>query len=92
MKILLTGASGQLGFDVVKELKIRGYTDLYLPTSKELNLEDKESITLYFQNINPNIIIHCGAYTAVDKAEDEEEKCLKVNSYGTELLVEQAIR
>jgi dTDP-4-dehydrorhamnose reductase len=90
MKILVTGASGQLGFDVVKELNKRGYNDLYLPTSKELNLEDKDSITLYFQNIHPNIIIHCAAYTAVDKAEDEQEKCLKVNSFGTELLVEQA--
>lgn len=92
MKVLVTGYSGQLGYDVVRELKNRGYADeeIFCPSSKELNLTDPASINKVVESINPDVIIHCAAWTKVDLAEDEKEACLMVNGMGTKCLVEAA--
>jgi dTDP-4-dehydrorhamnose reductase len=85
MKILVTGHSGQLGYDVVKEGLRRGL-DLYGVGSKELDITDKDSVNKYMNNLKPDAIIHCAAYTAVDKAEDDKENCWNVNVEGTKYL------
>jgi dTDP-4-dehydrorhamnose reductase len=92
MKVLVTGYSGQLGFDVVRELLTRGFKkeDILTPSSKEMNLTDEESVHNVVNNFKPDVIIHCAAWTKVDLAEDEKEACLNVNGLGTKYLVEAA--
>lgn len=81
--ILVTGANGQLGFDVIKELNKRNIKCLGID-KEELDITDSNAVNDYVTKLNPNCIIHCAAYTAVDKAEDESEICYKVNVEGTE--------
>lgn len=81
--ILVTGVNGQLGFDVVKELKRRNIECLGIDI-KDLDITDSNATVEYISNLKPECVIHCAAYTAVDRAEDEVETCTKVNVYGTE--------
>ncbi|MBY6837707.1 MULTISPECIES: dTDP-4-dehydrorhamnose reductase [Clostridium] len=81
--ILVTGANGQLGYDVIKELKKRNI-ECIGTTRKELDITNYNEVSKYIEELKPECVIHCAAYTAVDKAEDEEEICRKVNVYGTE--------
>ena len=80
--ILVTGITGQLGFDVVKELERRG-EKVIGTTRKEINLTDEESVKKFILEKKPDAVIHCSAYTAVDKAETEAELALTVNGLGT---------
>ncbi len=90
MKIIVTGVKGQLGYDVVRELKLRGYNDILGIDIEDLDITNHEAVDAFFQNNIPNVIVHCAAYTAVDKAEDNVDLCTKVNVTGTKHLVEQA--
>lgn len=82
MRVLVTGAGGQLGYDVVKRLDENSIE--YLATDKnELDITDEAQTKKYITKYNPDVVIHCVAYTAVDKAEDERELCYKINVVGT---------
>jgi len=85
--ILVTGATGQLGMDVVSELKRRGMIHLGIG-SADLDITDAEAVQRFFKEQMPTCVIHCAAYTAVDKAEDEQELCMRVNADGTENLAQ----
>ena len=82
MKVLVTGVKGQLGYDVVKRL------DKLNIENKGVDIEDfdltkEDEVFAYVENYKPDIIIHCAAYTAVDRAEDDKELCKSVNCDGT---------
>lgn len=85
MRILVTGTQGQLGYEVQKELEHRDIQVL-APTMEELDITDEAKVSDYFAKSQPEAVIHCAAYTNVDKAEDEEELCFRVNVKGTEYL------
>lgn len=87
--ILVTGSTGQLGSDVVKELLKRGYSTLS-PNRSELNLCSEDNIRNYISNSNCEAIVHCAAYTQVDKAEDEKDLCIKINATATKHIVKCA--
>lgn len=87
MKVLVTGATGQLGWDVMKELEKRGI-DCRGIGSKDLDITDRKAVMQYIGTYRPDAVIHCAAYTAVDKAEDEPEICRKVNADGTSYIAE----
>ena len=87
--ILVTGSTGQLGSDVVKELLKRGYSTLS-PNRSELNLCSEDNIRNYILNSNCEAIVHCAAYTQVDKAEDEKDLCIKINATATKHIVKCA--
>lgn len=87
MKVLVTGATGQLGWDVMEALKRRGI-DCRGTGSKDLDITDWEAVMQYIGTYRPDAVIHCAAYTAVDKAEDEPELCRKVNADGTTYIAE----
>ncbi len=91
MIALVTGASGQLGHDLVISLKERGYETLS-PPHNELDFSDKISVDAYFADNKPDIVFHCGAWTAVDLAETEKEKCRKTNVDGTRFITEACRR
>ena len=88
MAILVTGASGQLGYDVVKYFESNGF-DVYSPTHSELDITVKDEVTSFFQGKIIDAVIHCAAYTKVDFAEEEKNHCMLVNVCGTLNLVEQ---
>lgn len=81
--ILVTGVNGQLGYDVVKVLNKRNIECLGID-KEDLDITDSEAVNEYIVKLNPEVVIHCAAYTAVDMAEDNEEACTKVNVNGTE--------
>lgn len=97
MKIFVTGVGGQLGYDVINELKRRGIecvgsdildysTDHYV----QLDITDKVAVDKALSEIKPGAVIHCAAWTAVDAAEDEENraKVCAVNVTGTRNIAE----
>lgn len=85
MKFLVTGVKGQLGFDVMKELDKRGYEAVGVDI-EEMDITDEISVDKVITGTNPDVIVHCAAWTAVDAAEDKENipKVMKVNAKGTE--------
>lgn len=89
MKILVTGVKGQLGYDVVKEGQKRGL-EISGCDIDECNLQDEAAVNAYICRIAPAVIIHCGAYTAVDKAESEKDLCYDVNVNGTKYVAKAA--
>ncbi|CAM5390853.1 putative dTDP-4-dehydrorhamnose reductase [Streptomyces afghaniensis 772] [Streptomyces afghaniensis] len=89
MKILVTGYSGQLGYDVVLEGKKRGF-DMIGVGHKELDITHEEQVRNYIHTVKPDVIIHCAAYTAVDNAEDNKDVCFDVNVNGTKYLAASA--
>ena len=82
MKVLITGASGQLGFDAVKVLREQG-VDCLGVGSKELDVTDRDAVLRVFDTYRPDAVLHCAAWTKVDLAEDEPERCMRVNAEGT---------
>lgn len=85
--ILVTGLTGQLGFDTFKELKARG-VEVIGTTRKELSLTTEHGAKDFILAKKPDVVIHCAAYTAVDKAESEAELALTVNGFGTRWVAE----
>jgi len=89
LKFMVTGVNGQLGHDVMMKLKSLKF-DVVAPIRDEFNLTDKNQVKNYIAKENPDVIIHCAAYTAVDKAEDEKDLCYSVNVEGTRAIAEAA--
>ncbi len=89
MKVLVTGFNGQLGYDIVNLLKSQNVECVGVDIN-DFDLTDEKSVRDYVLNYNPNVIVHCAAYTAVDKAEDDRELCYKVNVDGTRYLAKVA--
>jgi len=87
MKILITGAKGQLGKKLIETLSDH---DLILTDSEEMDITDKSKVTEVIGREKPDFIVHAAAYTAVDKAEEMKELCYKVNALGTKNLAEVA--
>lgn len=81
MKILVTGESGQLGYDVCLELQRRSVAHKGL-SSKELDIRDAAAVQRMLEEYRPDGVIHCAAYTRVDRAEEEPEVCFAVNALG----------
>jgi dTDP-4-dehydrorhamnose reductase len=95
MKVFVTGVGGQLGHDVVNELIKRGHTaigsDIFdsLESDVEyisLDITDKKAVENIITEVNPDVVVHCAAWTAVDAAEEEDNipKVRKINVDGTE--------
>ncbi len=83
MKILITGANGMLANAVKEELKNE---ELICTDVSELDITNLEEVRKFVKNIKPDYIVNCAAYTAVDKAEENEEIARKVNSVGPKYL------
>lgn len=88
-KILVTGVAGQLGYDVVKELNKRNIECRGVDIA-DFDLTDRSQVVSYIKEYQPTAIIHCAAYTAVDKAEEEYDKAYAVNAMGTSHIAEGA--
>ncbi len=82
MKVLVTGAKGQLGYDVINELTKRGHIAVGVDID-EMDITDPVSVERVITETAPDGVIHCAAYTAVDAAEDNVDLCRRVNAEGT---------
>ena len=82
MKVLVTGAKGQLGYDVVNELTLRGHEAIGVDIS-EMDITSAAQTMNVIAEISPDAVIHCAAWTAVDAAEDNEDAVRRVNADGT---------
>lgn len=100
LKILVTGANGQVGFEIAKSLSSLT-KNLYISTRKkdsqsaifsshfvEMDLDREEQIRTTLNTIQPHIIISAAAYTQVDKAEDEKDKAFQINHRAVEIFAE----
>ena len=87
MRVLVTGAKGQLGTDVMEQLNANNIEAVGIDR-EELDIVDKKACEEFFEKANAekriDAVIHCAAYTAVDKAEDEQELSYNINALGTE--------
>ena len=86
IKVLVTGVNGQLGHDVVNEL-IKLGIEVVGADKEQFDLTDAVATNDYVKQLLPDVIVHCAAYTAVDKAEEEKELASKINEEGTLNLV-----
>jgi dTDP-4-dehydrorhamnose reductase len=82
LKVLVFGASGQLGQCLTKVASDRSLDILRFPDAAHANILDRASLELVFNDVRPSHVINCAAYTAVDKAEDDVEQCRRVNKVG----------
>lgn len=82
MKLLVTGVKGQLGHDIVNECKKRNIEAVGVDI-EEMDITDAKKVEMVIKEGKYDAVIHCAAWTAVDKAEDEIELCYKVNVEGT---------
>lgn len=87
--ILLTGSTGQLGFAWLEELRSKGFTVLS-PDRVSFDLGKPERVMDWLVTYQPTYIIHCGAYTKVDLAEDEADTCFLVNTASTGQIAQYA--
>ena len=99
MKVLVTGANGQLGWDMILELKKRGHKPVATDISDsfeqdceyiKLDITDEKAVHEVIAKIKPDAVVHCAAWTAVDAAEDEENKprVYAINVLGTKYIAE----
>ena len=81
MKFLVTGVKGQLGYDVCKVLSARGMEHRGVDI-EDFDITNAKAAHDYIAAYRPDGVIHCSAWTAVDRAEDELEKVRAVNAEG----------
>lgn len=87
-KIMVTGVNGQLGHDVVRELRSRHYTNVIAIDINDLDITNEMGVKNFVFKHKPDIIMHNAAWTAVDKAEEFPDKVYSVNALGVKYLTE----
>jgi dTDP-4-dehydrorhamnose reductase len=91
-KILVTGANGQLGSELsVLSAKYLQY-EWFFADRTQITLDNLEALEKQLKDIRPEIILNCGAYTAVDKAESEKEIAFTINCSAVELIAKYAFK
>ena len=90
MKILITGANGQLGNEIkVLSAKLPNWQFLFTDV-EELNITDENAVNNFFKGTQPDYIVNCAAYTAVDMAESDLESAKKINALAPKILANHA--
>ena len=89
MKILVTGVKGQLGYDVCRTLSARDIENRGVDI-EDFDITDADAVNAYIESYRPDAVIHCSAFTAVDRAEDDEALCTRVNADGTRNIARAA--
>jgi len=88
MRIMLTGANGQVGWELARSLMPLG--EVVALTRSQCDLSQPEIISNIIQEIKPDVIVNAAAYTAVDKAEEEEKLATTINGTAVRVLAEEA--
>ena len=88
IKIIVTGVKGQLGYDCVRRLKERGYTNVKGIDIEDLDITDEKAVHSFVLKEKPDVFMHNAAWTAVDKAEQMKDKVYEVNALGPKYIAE----
>jgi dTDP-4-dehydrorhamnose reductase len=92
VRVLITGAGGQLGHDLVAAFSGDNRYDVHGTTHASMDLADRDSVLATVCGFEPDIVIHAAAWTAVDKAESEPDAAYAANAFGTRNVAEGARR
>ncbi len=90
-KLLITGSSGQLARAFQEHLQAKSL-DFAAPPESDLDITQKKSVESWIKSVNPDIIINCAAYNAVDQAEAEPDVCRRINSEGPGILARLCLK
>lgn len=91
MRVLVTGARGQLGHDLVSVCEAAG-DEVVACSSSDLNLADRDSVLSAITSVAPDVVVSAGAWTAVDACESDPDKAWRVNALGPRHVVDAASR
>jgi dTDP-4-dehydrorhamnose reductase len=92
MKILVTGAAGQVGSAVVERFERSGNHEVVAATRDVMDLADRDAVLQVITTVAPDAIVHSGAFTAVDACETEVDTALRINALATRHVVDGADR
>lgn len=90
MKIVVTGANGQLGRSIHRLSVEHRELDFIFTDIDSLDIGNRDAVLAFAETHPVDFIVNCAAYTAVDKAEEEEEQCRKINTDAVAYLGEAA--
>ncbi|HEX7642275.1 MAG TPA: dTDP-4-dehydrorhamnose reductase [Burkholderiaceae bacterium] len=88
MRIVLTGKTGQVGYQL--ERSLQGLGDVIALDSKQMNLAEPDAIRKVLRELKPQLIVNPAAYTAVDQAEKEAELAQRINGIAPGIMAEEA--
>lgn len=86
-RVLVTGANGQLGQSILSISEAYSALELIFTDREELDITNGDTVRSFFRENRPDYCINCAAYTQVDQAEKEPDKCFQINVDGVENLV-----
>lgn len=86
MKVIITGAKGQLGLELAKQLKCNSKYEVVTTDRTELNIVDIKQVSDFLSKQKPDVVINCAAHTAVDLCETDIENAYKINALGPRSL------
>lgn len=89
MKFVVTGVQGQLGHDLVKQLSGKNH-DVFGTDRSQLDITNEVAVYAFIEEVKPDAILHCAAYTNVDAAEENKEAAYAVNALGPKYLAQAA--
>lgn len=82
MKVLITGAKGQLGLELSKQLRLNEKVEVIETDRNELDITDMNIVNTFISEIKPDVIINCAAHTQVDQCETDVELAYRINAIG----------
>lgn len=82
MRVIVTGAGGQLGYDIIKQLTKNG-EEVFAADLPQTDITDEACVEAFFASVKPDAVIHCAAYTNVDGAENDKDLCRAINRNGS---------
>lgn len=85
MRLLITGANGQLGH-ALQDLLVDSEIDFIVTSKEDFDLTDNIEIPLFIKHIKPSMVIHCAAYNNVEKAEEDQAVCMQINFEATKAI------
>jgi len=90
VKILITGAGGQLGTDLARQAEASGHHRVVAATRGEMDVGDRDAVLSTVTHLRPDLVLHAGAWTAVDACESDPDRAWRVNALGSRYVAEGA--